>query len=276
MKNIQLITAAVMIMSLFASCKKVSNDDVSFLNTGSEPTDLRLDVSVNGAGVATITPWGSGVASFDIYFESTTQTPVNVLPGANVVHTYLEGEYTVKMVAKNLTGGQSSITKNISVVTSTMLVDFETPATTYGAGTFGGSAFAQVANPSTNGINASANAGQITKGSPGSFSETWAGITINTTNRFSFASLGRIKMKVYSNHTDGVWLLKLENPSSGSTVERSATTTVANAWEELTFDMDPSVIGRSFGGFSIFNEFGTSGDGSANFVGLFDDIKVYP
>jgi hypothetical protein len=276
MKNIKTIISAFLLVSVLASCKKVSNDDVSFLTSGVAPSDLRLDVSVNPAGVATITPSGTGVASFDVYFDAATQVPEVVLPGGNVVHTYLEGDYTVRLIAKNLTGGQTTLTKNISVVTSTMLVDFETPATTYGAGTFGGSNFAQANNPSTGGINASANVGQITKGAAGFPSETWAGITINTTDRFLFASLGRIKMKVYSNHVGGVWLFKLEGPSSGGTVEKSMTTTVANAWEELTFDMDPSVIGRSFGGFSIFNEFGTSGDGSANFVGLFDDIKVYP
>ncbi len=275
MKNIKTIISAFLLVSVLASCKKVSNDDVSFLTSGVAPSDLRLDVSVNPAGVATITPSGTGVASFDVYFDAATQVPEVVLPGGNVSHTYLEGDYTIRLIAKNLTGGQTTLTKNISVVTSTMLVDFETPATTYGAGTFGGSAFAQISNPSTGGINASANCGQIIKGISG-WSETWAGITINVTDRFSFASLGRMKMKVYSNHVGGVWLFKLENPSSGGTVEKSMTTTVANAWEELTFDMDPSVIGRSFGGFSIFNEFGTNGDGSANFVGLFDDIKVYP
>jgi hypothetical protein len=83
-------------------------------------------------------------------------------------------------------------------------------------------------------------------------------------------------MKVYSNHAGAIFKFKLEGPSSGGTVETDVVTTVANAWEELTFQMDPSVIGRSFGGFSIFYEFGLQGDGSANFIGLFDDIKVYP
>jgi len=40
--------------------------------------------------------------------------------------------------------------------------------------------------------------------------------------------------------------------------------------------MDPSVIGRTFGGFSVFYELGTAGNGSANFTVLFDDIKLLP
>jgi hypothetical protein len=51
---------------------------------------------------------------------------------------------------------------------------------------------------------------------------------------------------------------------------------VANAWEEITFKMDPSVNSRSFGGFSIFYEFGLQGNGSANFIGFFDDVKIFP
>lgn len=259
-----------------ASCKKTVNDDVSLATTGVAPSDFAMTVAVSQGGVATITPTASGVAFYNVYFGDNTTTPATVLPGKNVTHGYTDGTYTVKCVAKNLTGDSSVLTKQISVSTSQLLVDFEATATTYPASVFGGCAFAKVANPSATGINTSANVGKITKGSTGAPSETWAGITMNMSSAFSFTNQGKVKMKIYSNHTGAVVKFKLENPSTGTTTETDVLTTVANGWEELTFNMDASVIGRSFGGFSIFYEFGLAGNGSANFIGYFDDIKIYP
>lgn len=259
------ICCGLLAISVMASCTKVTNDDISFVKTGTAPTNLAVDIAVTK----------SGVASFEVYFGDNTANAI-VTPGKNTTHTYAEGTFNVKVVAKNLTGDSTSLTKSITVVTSQLLVDFDTPANTYGATVFGGTAFAKVANPSATGINTSANVGRITKGSSGGLSETWAGITINTSAPFTFASKGIVKMKVYSNHVGSIFKFKLEAPSSGSTVETDVIGTVANGWEELTFVMDPSVNGRSFGGFSIFYEFGLQGNGSANFIGYFDDIKIFP
>lgn len=269
------LTQILLVATAFASCTKVANDDISFIKTATQPTNLVADIIVTKAGVATITPTATGVSLFTVYFGDNTSN-TTVLPGKNTTHTYAEGTFNIKVVAKNLVGDSSVISKSITVTTSELLVDFDNPATTYGATSFGGAAFAKVANPSPTGINTSANVGKITKGSAGANSETWGGITINTSARFTFASKGIMKMKVYSNHAGANILFKLEGPSTGSTVETAVLTTVANGWEELTFVMDPSVIGRSFGGCSIFFEFGLAGNGSANFIGYFDDIKIFP
>lgn len=269
------ILCGLLAISAMASCTKVTNDDISFVKNGTAPSNLAVDIVVSKSGIATITPTAIGVASFEVYFGDNTANAI-VTPGKNTTHTYAEGTFNVKVVAKNLTGDSTSLTKSITVVTSQLLVDFDTPANTYGATVFGGTAFAKVANPSATGINTSANVGRITKGSSGALSETWAGITINTSAPFTFASKGIVKMKVYSNHVGSIFKFKLEAPSTGSTVETDVIGTVANGWEELTFVMDPSVNGRSFGGFSIFYEFGLQGNGSANFIGYFDDIKIFP
>lgn len=275
MKKLMTVVQALAVTMLLFSCSKATNDDISFISSAELPKDLQVEVSVTPAGIATITPSATGVAYFDIYYDiSDTSIHDVVLPGKNIVHTYSEGNYTINVVAKNVTGGEASITKSITVTTSTMLVDFETPATTYGASAaFGGAAFAQITNPDPSGINTSSNAGQITKGATGALSEIWAGISINTSAPIVLSSLCKIKMKVYSDHVGANYKFKLE---SGSPVEADATTTVANAWEELTFQMPTSAIGSSFAGFSIFYEFGLQGDGSAPFIGLFDDVKVYP
>lgn len=275
MKILKKILFSLLAISAMASCTKVTNDDISFVKSGAAPTNLAVNIVVSKAGFATITPTAIGVASFEVYFGDNSANAI-VTPGKNTTHAYAEGNYTVKVVAKNLTGDSTMLTKAISVVTSELLVDFEAAATTYGATVFGGTAFAKVANPSATGINTSANVGRITKGSSGALSETWAGITINTSAPFTFAGKGIVKMKVYSNHAGAIFKFKLEAPSTGATVETDVVGTVANGWQELTFVMDPSVNGRSFGGFSIFYEFGLQGNGSANFIGYFDDIKIFP
>ena len=271
-KNICYTLLAIIV---FASCTKVANDDISFVKTGIAPTNFAIDVAVTKAGIATITPTAIGVASFDVYFGDNTAN-ASVSPGKNIMHTYAEGTFTVKVVAKNLTGDSAILTKSITVTTSQILVDFETPATTYNANGFGGGNFNKLTNPYPTGINISANVGRMTNGSATSPSLTYAGMTINVSTPFSFTSKGIMKMKVYANHVGATFKFKLEGPSSGATTETDVATTVANGWEELTFVMDPSVIGRSFTGFSLFYEFGKVGNGSANYVALFDDIKIFP
>ena len=271
-KNICYTSLAIIV---FASCTKVTNDDISFVKTGIAPTNFLVDVTVTKAGIATITPTAIGVASFDVYFGDNSVN-ASIAPGKNVIHTYTDGTFTIKVVAKNLTGDSAILSKSITVTTSQVLVDFETPATTYSAGGFGGGNFDKLANPSPTGINTSANVGRMTNGSATSPSLTYAGMTINVSSPFLFTSKGIMKMKVYANHVGATFKFKLEGPSSGATTETDVATTIANGWEELTFVMDPSVIGRSFTGFSLFYEFGKVGNGSANYVALFDDIKIFP
>ena len=269
------ITKILLVSLAFASCTKVTNDDISFIKTATQPTNLVADIIVSKAGIATITPTATGVASFSVYFGDNTATAI-VLPGKNTTHTYSDGTFTIKVVAKNLVGDSAIVSKSITVTSSQVLVDFETPATTYSAGGFGGGNFDKLANPYPTGINTSANVGRMTNGSATSPSLTYAGMTINVSTPFLFASKGIMKMKVYANHVGATFKFKLEGPSSGATTETDVATTIANGWEELTFVMDPSVIGRSFTGFSLFYEFGKAGNGSANYVALFDDIKIFP
>lgn len=275
MITLKTITQILLVATAFASCTKVANDDISFVKTATAPTNLLADISVTKSGVATITPTATGVSQFTVYFGDNTANGT-VLPGKNITHTYAEGTFNIKVVAKNLVGDSSVVSKSITVTTSELLVDFETPATTYTANGFGGGNFDKIANPYSTGINTSANVGRMTNGSATSPSLTYAGMTITVSTPFLFASKGIMKMKVYSNHVGATFKFKLEGPSSGGTTETDVATTVANGWEELTFVMDPSVIGRSFTGFSLFYEFGKVGNGSANFVALFDDIKIFP
>ncbi len=277
MNTIQKICSYFLLLVVMASCKKQTNDNIDFVKTGKAVTDLAFTVALTPAGAATVTPTANGVSRFNVYFGQAPNAPVAVSPGKTGTYSYtVDGSYTIRVVAYNLSGDSLVLTRPVTVTTSQLLVDFDTPANTYPGGSFGGAAFARVANPSATGINTSANVGRIIKGTPGSPSETWAGVTINTSSPFGFSTRGIVRMKVYAPRVGAVYLFKLENPSTGTTVETQAVTTVANAWQELTFTMDPSVNGRTFGGMSVFFEFGLAGNGSANFTGYFDDIRIFP
>jgi hypothetical protein len=66
----------------------------------------------------------------------------------------------------------------------------------------------------------------------------------------------------------------VENVSNGGiSFEKEATTTVANAWEDLVFDYNAINTANSYQKVVLIFELGTVGDGSANFTFLFDDIR---
>jgi hypothetical protein len=69
-------------------------------------------------------------------------------------------------------------------------------------------------------------------------------------------------------------LLKVENLTNGGiSFEKEVTTTVANGWEDLTFDFSAINTANSYQKVVLIFELGTVGDGSPNFTFLFDDIR---
>ena len=135
---------------------------------------------------------------------------------------------------------------------------------------FGGATATVVNNPNPSGINTSTRVGRMVKGAP----EVWAGSFIDLVNPINFTVLRTFKVKVYSPRVGAKLLLKVENPTNGGQFyEKEATTTVANAWEELTFDYTAIPFGFYSRVVLIF-DLGTAGDGSPNFTYYFDDIRL--
>lgn len=134
---------------------------------------------------------------------------------------------------------------------------------------FGGVTAAVVDNPNPSGINTSTKVARMVKGAP----EPWAGAVIQLVNPINFATQRTFKVKVYSPRVGAKLLLKVENATNGAiSFEREVTTTVANAWEELTFDFSAINAGNFYSKVVLFFDFGTVGDGSPNFTYYFDDI----
>ncbi len=150
-------------------------------------------------------------------------------------------------------------------------IDFESSTISYTWTDFGGGVATVINNPQSSGINTSAKVGQMVKNAP----EIWGGSFLQMTNPIDF-TLNKIwKMKVYSPRVGARVLLKVENISNGGIFfEREDTSTVANAWEELTFDFSAINTSNSYQKLVLIWDLGVVGNGSANFTFLFDDILL--
>ncbi|MDA1067203.1 MAG: hypothetical protein O3C43_11945 [Verrucomicrobia bacterium] len=150
----------------------------------------------------------------------------------------------------------------------TLPLDFENDSVFYLFNNFGGAAASRVANPDASGINTSDFVGCAVKSAP----EVWAGSTMNFPGGLDFSESSVFKMKVWSPRAGVPVLFKLE-PSGDPAIEVSVNTTVANAWEELTFDFTGQTDGE-LNGISFFFDFGAVGDGTENFTFYFDDVAL--
>lgn len=146
---------------------------------------------------------------------------------------------------------------------------FENAGLTYTFGDFGGSLGSKVANPHQGAGNPSPTVGQLVKTSG---AETWAGIAMPMAGPIDFSAQQKIKMKIWSPAAGKTILMKLENLGNSSiNIERQTTTTVANAWEEITFDFTGIVNSNNYGMVVLFCDFGAVGNGATYY---FDDIQL--
>ena len=151
-----------------------------------------------------------------------------------------------------------------------MPLDFESTVLTYSFDNFGGAATTVVSNPDMSGINTSATVGKLVKANG---AEVWAGSFIELGSPINFATMQKIKMKVWSPQAGIVVKLKLENLLNGGTIntELDATTTQSNAWEELTYDFTGINNANNYQRVVVFFDFGNAGTGASYY---FDDIQL--
>jgi hypothetical protein len=153
---------------------------------------------------------------------------------------------------------------------STMILDFES-ASPYNITNFDGGNLTVISNPQSGGINSSAKVAQMVKGA----GQQWGGSFITLDNVIDFSVKKTFKMKVYSPRAGAKVLLKVENLSNGAlNFEKEVLTTVANGWEELTFDYSAINTANTYQKVVLIFDLGTVGDGSANFTFLLDDILL--
>lgn len=220
----------------------------------------------------------SATASYETYFkvffgDVTNEAPQSFLEGDTISHVYPKvGTYTIKVIA--FSGANDSIitTKSVAIEDPLNLpLTFESATLNYKFTDFNGGATTVIDNPQINGINTSTKVAKMVKNAD----QTWGGSWIGLSSPIDFSLNKIFRMKVFSPRVGAKVLLKVENASnSNMSYEVTATTTVANAWEDLVFDYSAVSTSVSYSKITIIFDNGTMGDGSANFTFLLDDIRL--
>lgn len=155
---------------------------------------------------------------------------------------------------------------------------FESSTLTYAWGGFGGVTASVVTNPDQSGVDVSS---KVTKTEKASGAETWGGASLDLDGKIDLTKGTTIKVSVWSPKVGATILYKMEDSSSPKdgngnptvNIEVQATSTVANAWEVLTFDLSSAANFSSSNNYDriiLFPDFGQTGNGA---VYYFDDIK---
>ncbi len=207
---------------------------------------------------------------FEVWFgEDTSLPPVQFNEGQTASYTYTAtGTYTVTVVAYS--GGAATTTYTGTVTISnpvTLPITFEN--NTYNFSNFGNAVSTVVDNPDPTGANTSA---KVAKQVKNAGSETWAGslLTLDTpiTN---LATMPYFKIKVWSPAVGTVFLLKIENLANNTiNHEVQGVTTVANQWEEITYDFSDANPNQVYNNVVVFCNFNVTGTGDTYY---FDDIE---
>ncbi|SNR61417.1 hypothetical protein [Flavobacterium sp. ov086] len=243
---------------------------VSFL----APTNLQVTLAhVAGDNLsASVTAKANLETFFQVYFgETPEEIPVDFMEGQTIKHTYANvGEYKVKVVA--LSGGIATTTyeETIAISNPVLLpVDFESATLNYAFNNFGGANTTVANNPSVNEDNPSAKVAKLNKSAG---SEVWAGSFIELGVPIDFSTLKKIKIKAWSPKAGIVVKMKLENlTDSNINTEVDVTNTIANGWEELTFDFSAVDNTKNYQRVVVFFDFGNNGTGADYY---FDDIEL--
>jgi len=159
-------------------------------------------------------------------------------------------------------------------------ITFDSSAVTYTLTGFGGAEDSSVVTDPAGGTN------KVAKVVKSATAELWAGTTVSTGANFSVPTLPfsaaktRMTVRVYSPNAGYKVRLKVEDAADPTrSAETEATTTVANAWETLTFDFANPAAGTAalnfsytYNKISIFFNFGVTGATTGAKTYHFDDV----
>jgi len=180
--------------------------------------------------------------------------------------------YNLVLIMDNGTQGDGSSDYTIFIddISVTSFLDFETNFT---LSSFDGGDISVVVNPDTNG-NSSANVAKLIKDA----GQTWAGSKITVDTPFEITESITITAKVWSPRAGLNLLMKFEDsapwPDTKATAEITATTTVTDAWEELTFTITGVDASLEYYNLVLIMDNGTQGDGSSDYTIFIDDIEI--
>ena len=252
------------------------------------PTDLAANTDLGAHTLNLSVKAKYAMGGFLVYFGDVTNevgtsiaagTPDSnsFINGGPITHTYAApGTYTLKVVALSGGAAQTVSTQTIRVYDAYSLpITYDDPNQNYGiGGVFGGVDAAVVANPFSGGLNTSANVWKFTKNAgAASWAGTWTpiaapnGVPINIDNGSKF------KMLVYATETGKSLHFQLEQPSSGiGNQSVDVPITVANGWQELTFDFGTLGIPAGTTFKQIVFQYNLAGDGTGEVIYI-DNVR---
>ncbi|WP_324023906.1 glycoside hydrolase family 16 protein [Maribacter sp. BPC-D8] len=128
---------------------------------------------------------------------------------------------------------------------------------------FGGASTAVIDNPDASGVNTSDTVAESTKNSG---AEVWAGSFFDITAPLDLATYSSMNINTWSPATGAVVRLKIENQAnSDEFFEVDATTSVAESWETLSFDLSGAPA-FNYDRVVLFFDFGVSPTGGAAYT----------
>ena len=150
MRKITISLSLFALIAAMVGCQKNGIDqDTSFLNTSNVANASKIfDISNDNSGNVKITPTGEGASSFVVKFGDATggTSQATVMPGQYAMHAYPEGNYTVTIISKGLSGQEVTNTyplqvtyrapENIKINTTANLHDVKVSATADYAASF--------------------------------------------------------------------------------------------------------------------------------------------
>lgn len=233
--------------------------DISLIKPGPDERAVRKDLTAN--------QW----TSIDIPISAYTSQGLSV-----------KDIFQFKLESKPNAGGTVFIDNiyfyKLPAQSVSLPLDFESADLTFGWGGFGNVDASIATNPDKTGANVSDKVVKIDKKNG---AETWGGASLNLEILPDFSKGTKVKVNVWSPRTGVDILYKMEvstSPKDGNGnptvfIEVHATTTVANAWNVLTFDLTSAAsfsTSNKYDRVILFPDFGKSGTGETYY---FDDIK---
>ena len=116
MKTIKYILSTLSIIVIIWGCTNDDLNNLDFLESAEAPTnvDALITITQDNTGLVSIAPSAEGAVLYDINFGDAS-TPETVKVGKKATHTYAEGNYTVGIIAKGVTGLTTDFSKEIVV-----------------------------------------------------------------------------------------------------------------------------------------------------------------